>query len=508
MTAQMRGRLGLLFPALFLLSIQSLPYFQHRWVEDESWYSMPAVTLLQTGELRNPALPATDSESHVDTRPPLMPLSIAAAFRLIGVSATAARLGQFLAALLTLLVVYAIGRECGDPLAGGVAALILSADNFFVISSRTARPEVWVALMGACGLSLLLRSQNTRSWRTAFLAGVVVALGCLFHVHGLGIFLGLSIVLLLQERNNLFRSPRSYAYVAGFCLAMLPFLVWLALTPEHLTAAAHMYGKGGGRTIAEMLAKEESRLLDLLGVSNQRLHLPIPVPLRLHIVLAFTAAFAVLWRSRRPLFWMLLAVIASELLWFVYLPNETARYYAVIAPLLALSAGLAVSALSDTKWKHLGIAIAVLCVISQLAGTAIFLNQARKADYPALSTRLREVVPAGHSCYAAMAFQLALFDRQCHSYDRTPFAYTVTVQRPEYMVLGDRVMMRGSGFGHDDYADARSGSFAFVARHGSLVARIDDDFYGDLQIYRVNYDGNDDGSRKRATAPAGPAVHP
>ena len=488
MVASLRARSYLPLFALILLAVQALPYFQYRWVEDESWYSVPAITLLRTGELRNPAMPATDTESQVDTRPPLMPLSLALSFRLFGTNVAAARLGQFLAAVLALLVVCAIGRELGDPLAGGIAAVVLAADNFFVISSRTARPEAWVSLLGACGLLLMLRSHNTNSWRLAFLAGLAAGSASLFHVHGLGWFAGLSVLLLSQERGNLLRSPRTYAYFAGFFFAILPFLVWLAASPEHIAAAKHMYGRSAGSTLAAVLAKEKLRVLDLLGVSNQRLHLPVPLPLRLHIVLIISAAFAVLWYRKRIVFWTLVLTVVPQLVWFLRLPNASARYYAILAPVFALGVGLAVSVLSGTRWKRRGIAACAICIVSQIVGTAVFLNQARKADYPALAVQLRAAIPRGHSCYAALAFHMALADRGCHSYDRTPFSYTSTVQRPEYMILGDRVLLGGSGFGKDDYADVRTEAAAFVERHGHLSARVFDPFYGDLSVYQVTYD--------------------
>ena len=115
------------------------------------------------------------------------------------------------------------------------------------------------------------------------------------------------------------------------------------------------------------------------------------------------------------------------------------------------------------------------------------LRQARRADYPALAAKLRDVIPPGHSCYAAMTLQFALYDRQCHSYDRTPFSYTAAVQKPEYLVLGDYVMMGGSGFGADDFGDLRRQAFAFVASNGRQIAEFDDPMYGDLRVYQVSY---------------------
>jgi hypothetical protein len=481
-------RFWILWAACALLAVQALPYFQHRWVEDESWYSMPAATLVRTGELRNPSMPATDYESRVDTRPPLMPLSLAAAFRLFGFTVAAARSGPFLAALLTLFVIYGIGRELGDPLAGAIAALLAAADNFLILAARTARPEAWVTLCAACGLLLILRSHNRQSWKIAFAAGLAVAAACLFHALGLAWFLGFSLVLLYQERGNIFRSRRAYAYVAAFALALLPFAIWLSVSPERVTAAKYMYGRGAGGTLAEILAKESLRIVDLLGFSNQRLHLPVPLPLRLHIVLAIAAAFVILLGRKPRIFWPLAIGAATYLIWLLRMPNASARYYALVAPVFGLAMGFAVTALAATPWRRAAIAVCALCIVSQMGGMALVLNQARKADYVALTAKLRAAIPAGHSCYGAMTFQFALFDHECHSYDRTPFSYTAEVQKPEYLILGDRVMLHGSGSGHDDFADVRQQAYAFVDRMGQLSARIDDPFYGDLRIYRATYD--------------------
>jgi len=457
-------------------------------VEDESWYSMPAATLVTAGSLRNPAMPAFDYESRVDTRPPLMPLSLAAAYRIFGFTVAAGRAGELLATLLLLFVAYGIGGELGDPLAGAVAAVMLAADNFVVLSARTARPEAWVSLAAAGTLLLLLRSHRRQSWKLAFAAGLVAGCGCLFHALGLAWFAAFGLLLIYQERGNIIRSPRAYAYAAACALVLLPFVLWVVTSPVRVEAAKFMYGKRMGGTLLEVLAKEKLRIADFLGFSNQRLHLPVPLPLRLHIALTIAAAFVVLLRRNSRVFWTLAIPTAAYLLWLVRMPNASARYYALVAPEFALAIGFAVFSLAGTRWWRTAIAVCALCVVSQIAGTGLVLNQARKADYPALTAKLRAAIPPGHSCYAAMTFQFALYDRGCFCYDRAPFSYTEEVQRPEYIVLGDRVMMNGSGHGDDDWGDLRRQAFAFVERSGELTARIDDPLYGDLRIYRVRYD--------------------
>ena len=56
------------------------------------------------------------------------------------------------------------------------------------------------------------------------------------------------------------------------------------------------------------------------------------------------------------------------------------------------------------------------------------------------------------------------------------------------IVVGDRVMMQGSGQGKDEFGEIREQVLAFVAGHGTLAAAIPDPFYGDLQVYRVSYE--------------------
>jgi 4-amino-4-deoxy-L-arabinose transferase-like glycosyltransferase len=479
-------RRAIVFVAFVLFALQALPYFRHRWVEDESWYSIPATTLLRTGELRNPALPATDYESKVDTRPPLMPLSLAASFSLLGTNVAAARMGEFFAALLTLLIVYRIGSELGNVTAGALAALLLGVDTFFVLASRTARPEVWVALFSSCALLFALRQRTATDY---LWVGVFLAAACNFHILGLAPAGAMFLLLVYQKRAGVMRSRQLWMLAAGFVIGVLPVAIWLTSSATNMEAARHMYGRSAGASLAETILKEGSRWADFIGISNQRLHLPFSIPLRLHIALAFLGAFAVLWYRNRNLFNIFAIATIPQLIWWMRLPNATARYYAVVAPLFALATAFALTSLTDrTRWFRVGIGIYIVCVISQVAGNLLILNQARKADYVSLSARLRQAVPLAHSCYAAMTFQFALYDYGCHSYDRTPFSYTAEIQRPEYLILGDRVMMAGSGRGEDDFREVRQMAFAFVERRGELTSEIDDPFYGHLKIFRVSYD--------------------
>src|SRR5271165_6351520 len=70
--------------ACLIFLLQATPLLYTRWVEDENWYGSVGYTLLTEGHLRNPVFPDTDIESHVDTRPPGLPIVLAAAAAVFG----------------------------------------------------------------------------------------------------------------------------------------------------------------------------------------------------------------------------------------------------------------------------------------------------------------------------------------------------------------------------------------------------------------------------------------
>jgi len=145
-----------------------------------------------------------------------------------------------------------------------------------------------------------------------------------------------------------------------------------------------------------------------------------------------------------------------------------------------------VAAPKDVRWRRAAVAVGLFFGMSQLAGNAFLLYRYRNADYEAVARGLRAVIPRAVPVYGITTFYLALNDRQYYSYDRTPFAYAIANLRPRYLILYDRVMMHGSGRGEDDFAGLRNQATEFVRAHATLAGRVSNEFYGDLEVYRVN----------------------
>lgn len=76
-----------------------------------------------------------------------------------------------------LLATFLVGRRAYGPLAGSLAALLLSLSPAFSQASHMARPDVILAamVMGALGLGLLALEED--GWWAHFLAGLLLGLG-------------------------------------------------------------------------------------------------------------------------------------------------------------------------------------------------------------------------------------------------------------------------------------------------------------------------------------------
>jgi hypothetical protein len=105
----------------------------------------------------------------------------------------------------------------------------------------------------------------------------------------------------------------------------------------------------------------------------------------------------------------------------------------------------------------------------------------------AVQRELRQLIPPRSSVYGAITFWMALHDYTYYSYDRMPFEYAIAQRRPEYLVLNDRVMVRGMGWGVDDWALLRTKANEFARSRGRLVGLVRNPFYGELEIYHIDY---------------------
>jgi len=472
--------------ACLLLFVQGVVLIQTRWVEDESWNTDESVTWMREGRLRMSSFDA-DLASVVDVRPPLMPMGMGTIFRLFGIGVVQARMFSLAAGIGTVIVVWFLALTLWSPLAASLSAIAAATDLFIVVASRTARPEIHCAFFCSLALLLFYKAREKDSFPLALLCGLSLGAALNFHPHGLGFVVAIGVLLLIEFRARIFLEKRAWAVVAGVVISLAPFVIWICSAPVNLQAFREIYGGRLAVPLREKLAGEWPRYADFLGFGNHKLPLIGAFPLRLHLAIILVAAFVLIYRKNRELAIALAVVVLVNLLWWANGVNKVSRYFAVIAPIFSVIVGIGLAQLS-TLGKSGRRAAALLFLLyagSQLVGNALWIRLGRKADYPQVAEALRAAIPSGASVYGIITFYMALNDRVYHSYDRTPFPYALANLHPQYLILWDRVMMHGSGTGVDDFKELRGQLTAFARDHATLVAKVPNEFYGDLEGYKV-----------------------
>jgi hypothetical protein len=277
-----------------------------------------------------------------------------------------------------------------------------------------------------------------------------------------------------------------------FCVTtLIPpalFLLWSFSSPAHVAAFRAGFAAKAAEPLLARILGESDRWSDFIGLSSQRVHVPLRIPVRLHVCAILAAGFWFLHRFHRRAGIIALTILAVTIAWFFYMPNKGPRYLLILTPLFAIVLGyLAAFAGKCRTTPRLASAAVALVLATQLAANTYWIYGSRHANYPAVAAKLRQIIPPGASVYGITTFWLALYDHPYYAYDRTKLDYAVQTLHPQYMILHDRVMENGSGHGQDDFAEFRPAVMDFVRTHGTLAGRVPDEFYGNLEIYRVSY---------------------
>jgi hypothetical protein len=278
-----------------------------------------------------------------------------------------------------------------------------------------------------------------------------------------------------------------WAFALGVAMLLVPYLVWCFSDAAHVANFQNIYVSKAHEPLRERLVGELDRWSDFIGLGSQRVSLPLRIPARIHIAAAIAAALIFLLRVRRKLALSLLALFLINIVWWLYLVNKGPRYITLVAPLFAILFGCALASSAARRTRLAWTAVVAVVVLTQVAGNFYWIFRYRNADYPAVARQLRAAIPPAASVYGITTFWLALHDRTYYAYDRTPFEFARDRLQPEYLILNDRVMVQGSGHGTDDFRDLRQKLTRVARERGTLVARVPNGFYGDLEIYRVSW---------------------
>ncbi len=205
---------------LLLLGISNNSLMAH----DEGLYAWRSRFMYDSGDWINPW-----GTPHHKT--PGFYWSIAVFYSLFGISEISVRLPSTIVGILSVLVVYEIGKILLNKKVAWLAAAILSVEFLWLQYSRLGTPDVSMVFLVLIGILSLLKAELNPPHRYIWglISGFSFSLGFLFR--SFMIFLpivALSPYLILQHRrHNHLANPMLYV---GFLLGLAPTIIWLRLS--------------------------------------------------------------------------------------------------------------------------------------------------------------------------------------------------------------------------------------------------------------------------------------
>ena len=191
---------------------------------DEGLYAWRSRVMFESGDWINPW-----SEPHHKTPGPYW--LIANSYKLFGISDASVRLPSMIAGILSILLLYEIGKILLGKKLATLAAAILSVEFLWLQYCRLGTPDVPMICLVLLAIWCFLKAELHPKYRSfySFLAGLSFGLG--FLVRSFMIFL--SIVALLpyliveHRRHRHLINPMFYL---GFAVGLIPTLSWIWLS--------------------------------------------------------------------------------------------------------------------------------------------------------------------------------------------------------------------------------------------------------------------------------------
>lgn len=168
---------------------------------------------------------------------PAYPILVALSFKAFGLGVFQARLVSVLCALVSILLIFELGRRFGDWRLGLLAAFLLtslrlgylpgSSGIVFVDLAREVRYDILVPVFVLASSICFLRGAERKSVPSLAMSGLLAGLATLAHLYGTFILPVFVLVLLWERGWRTFREPGLWAIAAGWMVGVLPWVVYV-----------------------------------------------------------------------------------------------------------------------------------------------------------------------------------------------------------------------------------------------------------------------------------------
>jgi len=493
----------LLFVVIIGFHSWSLMRFPQPFV-DEGWYGARALGFLETGR----AFGTLDSNFMVEydgywTYFPLLPVLLhALSFRLAGgVSLLAMRLVSLLFGLWLLTAVYLLAyRLCGRREA--VFSVLLVAFSWpFCISAHWARTDIMAAALGFTALALYVNSRQQTFWVNV-LAGFCVGLAFEFHPNAAIFGLTLVVMAFVAQGWGTLKHRSLWGIVCGGALGGLFYAALHILRyPDTYFTFQRLFFSA--THTPPILTFDLGVMLE--AFRNMAISMFLEVyPLSLLVMLAVVA----LWR--RPSLenrWLIAAVLSLTLGYTLWVRNRMPYYPIILTPIFDIVAVGVVLDEFSRPWRRrvsfyarrvlvLGLSLASLI----RPFTAVLYPYYQ--DYENVQQQIKAVIVPGESIIGPQTFWFGLYEHNYHSWEEIMYyqryALGSSVEEalqslhPDVFIADGYVRLVAPGERRNMYDQHVSLDLFqvrdFLDRRGTLLIRFNGGVYGEVFVYRINWD--------------------
>jgi mannosyltransferase len=288
---------------------------------------------------------AFQHQTYQDVHPPLWFTFFWFWRQFVGISEFAGRMQAILFSMITLSLVYRIGRDWFGARRYGVLAMaLLGVSSYHVAYALEIRPYALTMLLAALSMLCFGRWLRLRERRWALAWGAVA--GLMLYVHYFTAFLSIAqaiylLVAVRPTRRVLTQFAQAVLVGAAIWLPWLPFFigqVTLLRSVANAEALGYASGLGTSQTTALTSPETISRFVMLLTNGAP-------------LVYALLLGLGILLLGRKGKWWLALTwalgVPTLALLVNLVAAVFTPRYYAHVTPGLALAAGAGLARLSQ-----------------------------------------------------------------------------------------------------------------------------------------------------------------
>jgi len=346
-----------------------------------------------------------------DTHPPLYPFLLYLWLPLAGPTALATRVLSACIGVLTVPLVYLLGRRAFGQTAGWLAALLAAVSPVLIYYSQETRMYGLVTLLAAASIYWTMRVAGRPHTRSAYGVYLLTTLGAVYtHYYAFFVVLAENLVLLpmfIRQRHW----PALRRWIAAQMALALAYVPWIVVQSRFL----------GGKASARFDEWNLATALRFVGETARAFGAGLAVPITPAWVIAglfltiVAAGLVALLRQRQSERWLIAAYLFVPLFlaWAVnpLMPFFYPRYLLLIAPAFYLLAAWGVVSLG--RW---GRPLALVAALLLLAGSAYGLrgyytdDAYLKGRYGQMMAYVEAHTQPGDALLLANQLQRPLFD--------------------------------------------------------------------------------------------------